>query len=27
VRPAPFPDHEWVDRARELRAENDTATG
>ncbi|MFD1633663.1 hypothetical protein ACOZ4L_12575 [Haloplanus ruber] len=25
VRPAPFPEHEWVDRARELSAENATA--
>lgn len=22
VKPAPFPDHEWVDRARDIRAEN-----
>ncbi|RMB25604.1 hypothetical protein [Haloplanus aerogenes] len=27
VKPAPFPEHEWVDRARELSADNTTAAG
>jgi len=27
VKPAPFPDHEWVDRAREVATENTTAAG
>jgi hypothetical protein len=27
VKPAPFPDHEWVDRAREISAENASSAG
>jgi hypothetical protein len=27
VKPAPFPDHEWVDRAREIATENTASTG
>ena len=27
VKPAPFPEHEWVDRAREVAAENTSAAG
>lgn len=27
VKPVPFPDHEWVDRAREIRAQNASSAG